>query len=237
MELTTIVISTLGALIVGGVLASLNQKKRETQESRHNTPPAVGNVDKLFDEHVSEKRKIVLEEIESVKPSIVTPVDEIESAKSHAPEPENITVKPVTKPSANQPLAVFHLMAGENKFYGGYDLLQALLSQGLRFGEMNIFHRFQDRNGHGPILFSLAQATEPGTFNIHHMGSLNCKGLSFFMQLSGHSEIDESRFSLMIDTIQALKQELGGKIIDDNKKEVGTDALIRCKKVIRDLAS
>lgn len=226
MEITTIIMSTLGALIVGGVVASFNQKRRETRfsEHSHDKAPPVGNVDKLFDEQVSEKRKVIMDEPNTNANVIAKEETGVETDEHTDGE------------KAKKPIAVFHLMAGQGKTYGGYDLLQALLSQGLRFGEMNIFHRFQDRNGKGPILFSLAQATEPGTFNIHHMGSLNCKGLSFFMQLAGHREIDEERFSLMIDTINALKKELGGVILDDEKNEVSVDALERCKNVVRELA-
>lgn len=225
--MTTIILSGLGALVIAGLFASHNRRRQEADISFKDDPPVVGNVDKLFEEEsVSKKRKIGggrPPATESALEEINAPCQEAQVTSA------NDTVK------GAQPLAVFHLMAAEIKFFGGYDLLQALLSQGMRFGEMKIFHRFQDKNGSGPILFSMAQATEPGTFNIHHMGSLNCKGLTFFMQLSGCSGVDYERFSLMIETIKALKNELGGRILDDNKKEVSNEALERCKEVISNM--
>jgi cell division protein ZipA len=224
---TTIILSGLGALILVGIVASFKNKRQEAALQFSEVPPAVGNVDKLFEEEsVSKKRKIDEPDVSERKTDSLGPLDEAASSESRAKQT-----------CANQPLAVFHLMAPKGKFFGGYDLLQALLSQGLRFGEMKIFHRFQDKNGRGPILFSLAQATEPGTFNIHHMGSLNCKGLTLFMQLSGCSGVDSERFSLMVDSLKALKKELGGQILDDEKKEVSHQALERCKELIRDMAA
>ena len=53
---------------------------------------------------------------------------------------------------------VFYLMAPEEALYAGYELLQALLSAGLRFGKQHLFHRHVHKDGRGETLFHCAQA-------------------------------------------------------------------------------
>lgn len=124
------------------------------------------------------------------------------------------------------------ILANGNNVFSGYDLLQSLLASGLRFGEMNIFHRHEETNGSGPVLFSLASATEPGTFNIQNMGSFNGKGLCLFMQVKGNDK-DGEVFELFIKTAQKLADELDGSIYDDSRHPLTKDSLNRYQRIIR----
>ena len=47
--------------------------------------------------------------------------------------------------------------------FAGAELVAALRDQGLRFGEMNIFHYLDEDSG--SALYSVANAIEPGTFD------------------------------------------------------------------------
>jgi len=124
------------------------------------------------------------------------------------------TIAPQTNPPN---IIVINLFAEQNIPYAGFDILQTLLAKHLRFGEMNIFHRHVETRGTGPVLFSCVSATEPGTFDIQNIGAQTIKGLSFFMRLSTeHNDIDT--FNLMLSTVQALMNELGGRLYDANKQ-------------------
>ncbi len=72
------------------------------------------------------------------------------SDKREAPLPKK------TKPSENEILYLI-LSAKSGKPYVGYELLQALLSAGLRFGPMDLFHYYQEINGKDKILLALLQ--------------------------------------------------------------------------------
>lgn len=111
-----------------------------------------------------------------------------------------------------QDIIVINIMAEPAKQFVGYDLLQALLSSGMRFGKMNIFHRHEQNNGKGKVLFSLASVTKPGTFDIHRMGAVSCKGLSVFMRLSEHDE-PLKVYDLLIKTVYMLAEDLGGVLL------------------------
>lgn len=135
------------------------------------------------------------------------------------------TFKKATSASARASgLLVLHVMAAEGQAFIGYELLQSLLSAGLRFGEMNIFHRHEQPTGQGKILFSLASATEPGTFNLDEIGSLACIGLSLFMD-ADKVENPAKTFNLMLDTARLLAEDLGGKVFDERYQELTSDTI------------
>ncbi len=121
-------------------------------------------------------------------------------------------------------IIVINVFARPGKQFFGYDLLQSLLSAGMRYGDMAIFHRHQDKSGHGPIIFSLASATEPGTFDIHKMGGFSSTGLSLFLQLA-NNETDFKHFNLMLEAAKQLADDLDGGLFDMYRQPL-TDAMV-----------
>ena len=106
-----------------------------------------------------------------------------------------------------------HVMA-TTQLFEGRQLLELLLQYGLRFGYMDIFHRHEHPTGQGDILFSMAQAVEPGTFNIDSLSRDLVPGVSFFMSLPGKKST--LAFDLMIDTARRLAYELQADLLDAN---------------------
>ena len=124
----------------------------------------------------------------------------------------------------NQNIMLFLAAKGQNIF-AGYELLQTLLTCGLRFGDGGLFHRHQHSSGQGPILFSLAAATSTGMFDLQNIGAMSVKGLCMFMELSGNLTIDGERFELFIQTAKHLAMELQANLLDEYQRPV-TDATI-----------
>ncbi len=108
-----------------------------------------------------------------------------------------------------------HVMA-TTQLFEGRQLLELLLQYGLRFGDMDIFHRHEHPTGQGDILFSMAQAVEPGTFNIDSLSRDLVPGVSFFMSLPGKKST--LAFDLMIDTARRLAYELQADLLDANSQ-------------------
>lgn len=127
-------------------------------------------------------------------------------------------------------LIVLQLSAFPGEPYMGYELHQALLASGLRFGDMNIFHRYDDGEK-GDVLFSLAAATKSGVFHIEDMGSFKCGGLMMFMRLNSKQKL-MSNFDLMLDTARQLTEELGGDIYDDLHQSISADVIKRLREKI-----
>ena len=111
-----------------------------------------------------------------------------------------------------------HVMAN-TQLINGRQLLELLLQYGLRYGDMQIFHRHEHPTGQGDVLFSMAQAVEPGTFNIDTLERDLVPGVSFFMSLPGVKST--LSFDLMIDTARRLAHELQADLVDA-KSEVLT---------------
>lgn len=129
-------------------------------------------------------------------------------------------------------MIMMFLSAKENQEFVGYELLQALLAAGLRFGEGDIFHKYQKANGQGAVLFSLAAATKNGTFDLHNMGSCKVKGLCLYMYLSGNNNIDLERFSLMYDAAKSLAEDLHANLLDDKQKLFSTASMERYRNYL-----
>ncbi len=125
-----------------------------------------------------------------------------------------------------------YILAEPNRPYVGYELLQALLSSGLRYGDMNIFHRYERIHGRGTPLFSLASATEPGTFDLNRMGEVSCQGLCLFMDLSDVRD-PVIAFEKMIDTANQLADDLGGEIRDQNGQVFTIETLNTYREQVR----
>ncbi len=102
-----------------------------------------------------------------------TPIENPDVVLGLAPEkPPQIEVVEKTPPKKIEPLRIMlFLRANPSRPYGGYELLQSLLSSGLRFGEMNIFHRFETDSD--KILFSVAAATSSGQLIPTDMGTFS----------------------------------------------------------------
>ncbi len=145
---------------------------------------------------------------------------------------KNTTDKPVPKKTSSaEEIIYLMLIAKPNKPYCGYELLQSLLATGLRFGAMDIFHRHEDVNGKGKILFSVASASEPGTFEINKMGAFSGKGLTMFLRLSSNKDLMQA-FDTMLETAKQLIEDLNGDIMDDERNILSPEKIEKIRDKI-----
>ena len=131
------------------------------------------------------------------------------------------TAKAQRKAAVVQPelleVIVVHMVAPAGEAFPGRDLLARLLEQGMRYGEMNIFHRHQPApEGGDELQFSMANAVEPGTFDIDRMEKETFRGITFFLKLPGPSHPIEA-LDRMLATARSLAQGLGGELKDEQR--------------------
>jgi cell division protein ZipA len=93
----------------------------------------------------------------------------------------------------------------------GERAVQVLRDAGLEHGRYAIFHRAlgADREA-----FSVANLTEPGSFDLDNLASTSVAGLTFFMLLPGNSD-PVARFDSMVETARALSVELAADLFDE----------------------
>ena len=131
-------------------------------------------------------------------------------------EPVRPVVAAEEKPHLDvEDVIAFHVVCRVHPF-NGEDLLRCVLSYGLRYGEMSIFHRHEQPTGQGRVLFSMAKAVEPGTFDLEAMTGEEVPGVSFFLGLPGVSSI--TAYDIMVDTAKRLATELQGDILDQQQQ-------------------
>lgn len=128
-------------------------------------------------------------------------------------------------------LITITIMSQPDKSFAGYELLQALLSAGLRFGKMNIFHRHEQFNGSNCILFSLASGVKPGIFEMPKMGAFSSPALVLFMQISTQQDV-LATFELMINTAQQIAEDLGGEVCDQQRQILTEEKIAEMKATI-----
>lgn len=111
---------------------------------------------------------------------------------------------------------IMNVMAKPGQRIQGSELLAALMAEGLRLGDMDIFHRHKDNDGDGSILYSLANMVMPGTFSLADMDDFQTPGISIFL---GLPVADDSLvvYNDMAATAQNLAAQLNGDLKDENR--------------------
>ncbi|CRM56334.1 MULTISPECIES: cell division protein ZipA [unclassified Pseudomonas] len=119
------------------------------------------------------------------------------------------------QPAAEEVL-VISVICRDSGGFKGPALLQNILESGLRFGEMDIFHRHESMAGNGEVLFSMANAVKPGTFDLDDIDLFSTPAVSFFLGLPGPRHPKQA-FDVMVAAARKLSQELNGELKDDQR--------------------
>lgn len=136
-----------------------------------------------------------------------------ENTRSNGAAPASSSVKEL--PPAEEVLVISVISRDEGGFKGPA-LLQNILESGLRFGEMNIFHRHESMAGHGEVLFSMANAVKPGVFDLDDIDHFSTRAVSFFLGLPGPRHPKQA-FDVMVAAARKLAHELNGELKDDQR--------------------
>lgn len=104
-------------------------------------------------------------------------------------------------------LIVIHVEAKE-AYFAGLDLLKAINRQQLKFGDMNIYHSYDES---GETIFSMSNMLKPGHFDPEHFSEMRTPGVIMFTQLSLVSH-PERVFERLLHCAQSMAQELQGQL-------------------------
>lgn len=137
-------------------------------------------------------------------------VDKVLADKAPAAKPEPRNLPPVEE------VLVINVVARDPGGFKGPALLQSILESGLRFGEMDIFHRHESMAGNGEVLFSMANALKPGTFDLDDIDHFSTRAVSFFLGLPGPRHPKQA-FDLMVAAARKLSHELDGELKDEQR--------------------
>ncbi|MGH1411104.1 MAG: cell division protein ZipA [Aeromonas sp.] len=125
-----------------------------------------------------------------------------------------------------QDVYVINLMGRPGHDLQGATLLSSLMALGFKFGEMDIFHRHEDPNGKGEVLFSMINMVKPGTFNPYRMEQFTTPGVSLFMQLPLRSNAAFA-FEDMLQAADQLASDLDAMLTDMDRSPLSDDTVAR----------
>lgn len=151
-----------------------------------------------------------------------------DSGKKAAPPP----AEPLPERKVEEVIVINVFAKGEEGLNGA-DILRLVLACGMRYGEMDIFHRTEDKEGKGLIQFSMANAVKPGTFDLDQMENFHTPGVSFFLSLPGPKESMKA-FDYMLETAQCLANNLNGEMQDELHSVMTKQTIEHSRQKIRD---
>ena len=137
-----------------------------------------------------------------------------------------------TEPADN--LLILYITSSQDKNINGLSIYKVLKNIGMEFGQMNIFHYFEDKNNEAeqimnfiesseqqtnqqPI-FSIANMHEPGAFDIENIDELKTKGLVAFMYKNEYIDNYEIFDNVFLPKIKIISNQLGADIRMQDQK-------------------
>ena len=146
-----------------------------------------------------------------------------------APEPDQVQA-PVIEEADEVPeppdgfsdlIIALQVNAPEGGSFSGRELQDAQRHCDLEYGEMKIYHCYTPRRR---SLFFVANAMEPGSFDLTEMATLTTPGVVFFLRLPTVLDGIEA-FDRMLGIARRVAERLGGELRDQQRHELGKHEL------------
>ncbi|WP_019025986.1 cell division protein ZipA [Colwellia piezophila] len=200
----------------------LTASNRAVQQTKKSTEPKVPvHIEPLYEQPVTQAKpaRTPISRVNKTSSKTSLKRDQMEIDFEHqqtkqatvqATEPKKVPGKIETQ------VIILSVVMPVNQQMFGAALLPSLLTLGLKYGEMNIFHRHEDNAGNGKVTFSLANIMNPGSFDLDTMESFATRGVSLFMTLPNAGD-SFYVFEQMLNAAKQLAQEFNAQVLDDKR--------------------
>ena len=126
-------------------------------------------------------------------------------------------------------LIILNIMAAKGQTFSGKDIHTEMTSSGLVHAEHQIYH-YQKNDA---AIFSIANAVEPGFFELTKLDEITTPGLALFMQLPGPVESREA-LETLLDVSKRLADALGGELCDENRSVLNQQTIAHIKEQVEE---
>ncbi len=143
---------------------------------------------------------------------------------------EEITFTAVEETNETGPeslLIVLNIMSPRGHVFTGEGIHAVMTSAGLTHGEHKIYHYMQDNLA----IFSIANAVEPGFFELSELKNISTPGLAVFMQLPGPLECRKA-FDSLLEISKRLADALSGELCDENRTVLTPQTISHLKEKV-----
>lgn len=130
-------------------------------------------------------------------------------------------------------IASINVVANSPVGFPGNTIAAVANDLGMRFGEMNVFHRY---NGDGRLEYSMANLFKPGNFDRDNMEKFRTKGITLFMQVPRAFDC-VNVFGDMITVAIQLADRMGGRLVDQDMKPLTESGINTIRAQIELIAS
>lgn len=124
-------------------------------------------------------------------------------------------------------LIVLNIMSPQGHVFAGEGIHAVMTSAGLTHGEHKIYHYMQDNLA----VFSIANAIEPGFFELSQLQSITTPGLAVFMQLPGPVECRKA-LDTLLEVSKRLADALSGELCDENRSVLTQQTISHLKEKV-----
>lgn len=155
--------------------------------------------------------------------------EEVAVAPAEAPRRSTFGVRPEGQ---IERIVTLYVSARAGQTMAGTDLVVAAEKAGLEFGDMGIFHRLAPgKTEQGPV-FSMAQMTRPGSFDMARIDALTTPGITLFMTLPGPVPALDA-WEAMLPAAQRLAELLDGVVLDEQRNALGRQRVAHLRDELR----
>ncbi len=187
-----------------------------------------------YQESYEEQTEFELPDVEeNVEENLVAAAPEPTDIRQHQTTAQPTEIRQQAPAAQPSEVIVMNVMAREGQEFSGDDLLHAVITNGLKFGEMNIFHQRFGNDSKGPVIFSLANILNPGTFDLNTMSEFTTIGVSLFLAMPAPGNNFEA-FEHMLEVAQHLCDSLDGELKDDHRNMMTAQTIEHYRQRVRD---
>lgn len=128
---------------------------------------------------------------------------------------------------------IINVIAKDEADLPAKDFYRSMASCGFHHGDMDIFHRFEQHNGGGRLLFSAANVVEPGTFPAEATEDFGTPGVCLFLQLPGPARPLQA-YDAMVDASRKLSTLMHADIKDEQHSVMTQQTFEHCRQRVID---